>query len=90
MVTSGLASREARNVEGIRAGKERERVFTQARGKNENVLDLTQGSKADFFLNNIYLVTTLLMTILTFTWRKNKNKVQEIKEKYDVTAFATN
>ena len=37
-----------------------------------------------------YLVTTLLMTILTFTWRKNKNKVQEIKEKYDVTAFATN
>ena len=43
-----------------------------------------------FFLNNIYLVTTLLMTILTFTWRKNKNKVQEIKEKYDVTAFATN
>ena len=43
-----------------------------------------------FFFNNIYLVTTLLMTILTFTWRKNKNKVQEIKEKYDVTAFATN
>ena len=42
-----------------------------------------------FFFNNIYLVTTLLMTILTFTWRKNKNKVQEIKEKYDVTAFAT-
>ena len=35
-----------------------------------------------FFLNNIYLVTTLLMTILTFTWRKNKNNVQEIKEKY--------
>ena len=35
------------------------------------------------------MVTTLLMTILTFTWRKNKNKVQEIKEKYDVTAFAT-
>ena len=43
-----------------------------------------------FLFNNIYLVTTLLMTILTFTWRKNKNKVQEIKEKYDVTAFATN
>ena len=43
-----------------------------------------------FFINNIYLVTTLLMTILTFTSRKNKNKVQEIKEKYDVTAFATN
>ena len=42
------------------------------------------------FFNNIYLVTTLLMTMLTFTWRKNKNKVQEIKEKYDVTAFATN
>ena len=39
-----------------------------------------------FFFNNIYLVTTLLMTILTSTWRKNKNKVQEIKEKYDVTA----
>ena len=39
-----------------------------------------------FFFNNIYLVTTLLMAILTFTWRKNKNKVQEIKEKYDVTA----
>ena len=36
------------------------------------------------------MVTTLLMTIITFTWRKNKNKVQEIKEKYDVTAFATN
>ena len=35
-----------------------------------------------FFFNNIYLVTTLLMTILTFTRRKNKNKVQEIKEKY--------
>ena len=43
-----------------------------------------------FFFNNIYLVTTLLMTILTFTWRKNKTKVQEIKEKYDATAFATN
>ena len=43
-----------------------------------------------FFFSNIYLVTILLMTILTFTWRKNKNKVQEIKEKYDVTAFATN
>ena len=43
-----------------------------------------------FFFNNMYLVTTLLMTILTFTWRKNKNNVQEIKEKYDVTAFATN
>ena len=33
-----------------------------------------------FFLpsNNIYLITTLLMTILTFTWRKNKNNVQEV------------
>ena len=30
------------------------------------------------------------MTILTFTWRKNKNNVQEIKEKYNVTAFTTN
>ena len=39
---------------------------------------------------NIYLITTLLMTILTFTWRKNKNNVQEIKEKYNVTAFTTN
>ena len=26
------------------------------------------------------------MTILTFTWRKNKNNVQEIKEKYNITA----
>ena len=43
-----------------------------------------------FFSINIYLATTLLMTILTFTWRKNKNKVQEIKEKYNVTAFTTN
>ena len=43
-----------------------------------------------FFLNNIYLVTTLLMTILTFTWRENKNNVQERKEKYNVTAFTTN
>ena len=42
------------------------------------------------FFKNIYLVTTLLMTMLTFTWRKNKNKVQEIKGKCDVTAFATN
>ena len=42
------------------------------------------------FFNNIYLVTTLLMTILTFTWTKNKNNVQEIKEKYNVTAFTTN
>ena len=42
-----------------------------------------------FFFYNIYLVTTLLMTILTFTWRKNKNNVQEIKEKYNVTAFTT-
>ena len=42
------------------------------------------------FLNNIYLVTTLLMTILTFTWRENKNNVQERKEKYNVTAFTTN
>ena len=33
-----------------------------------------------FLKNNIYLITTLLMTILTFTWR----------EKYDVTAFTTN
>ena len=30
------------------------------------------------------------MTILTFTWRKNKNNVQEIKGKYNVTAFTTN
>ena len=30
------------------------------------------------------------MTILTFTWRKSKNNVQEIKEKYNVTEFATN
>ena len=43
-----------------------------------------------FFFNNNYLVTTLLMTILTFTWRKSKNNVQEIKEKYNVIAFATN
>ena len=43
-----------------------------------------------FFFNNIYLVTAPLMTILTFTWRKNKNNVQEIKEKYNVTAFTTN
>ena len=42
-----------------------------------------------FFFNNIHLVTTLLMTILTFTWRKNKNNVQEIKEKYNVTAKLT-
>ena len=53
LVTSGLASREARNVEGIRAEKERERVFSQAGSKNENVLDLTQGSKADFTARNI-------------------------------------
>ena len=45
---------------------------------------------AIFFLNNIYLVTTLLMTILTFTWRENKNNVQEKKEKYNVTEVATN
>ena len=54
---------------------------------------LSAGSELFFFYLFIYffyLVTTLLMTILTFTWRKNKNKVQEIKEKYDVTAFATN
>ena len=38
-----------------------------------------------FFLNNLYLVTTLLMTILTFTCRE-----KERKEKYDVTAFTTN
>ena len=37
------------------------------------------------FFNNIYWLT-LLMTILTFTWRKNKNNVQEIKEKYNITA----
>ena len=40
------------------------------------------------FFNNIYLVTTLLMTILTFTWRKNKNNVQEIKEKYKKKFFS--
>ena len=58
--------------------------------KHQN--EMTKGPYESFFffLNNIYLVTTLLMAILTFTWRKNKNKVQEIKEKYDVTAFATN
>ena len=43
-----------------------------------------------FFLNNIHLVTILLMTILTFTWRKTENNVQERKEKYNVTAFTTN
>ena len=42
------------------------------------------------FCNNIYLVTAPLMTILTFTWRKNKNNVQEIKEKYNVATFTTN
>ena len=40
-----------------------------------------------FFFNNN---TTLLMTIITFTWRENKNNVQERKAKYDVTAFTTN
>ena len=29
------------------------------------------------------MVTTLLMKILKLTWRKNKNNVQEIKEKYN-------
>ena len=43
-----------------------------------------------FSKNNIYMVTTLLMTILTFTWRENINNVQERKEKYHVTAFTTN
>ena len=43
-----------------------------------------------FFFINIYLITALLMTILTFTWRKNKNSVHEIKEKYNVTTFTTN
>ena len=33
------------------------------------------------FFNNIYLVATLLMTILTLTWRENKNNVQERKKK---------
>ena len=33
-----------------------------------------------FYFNNIYLVTTLLMTIPTFTWRENKNNVQ-VREK---------
>ena len=48
-----------------------------------NVLKLNSfGHFHDFFFNNIYLVTTLLMTMLTFTWKKNKNNVQEIKEKY--------
>ena len=37
-----------------------------------------------------FIFITLLMTILTFTWRKNENNVQEIKEKYNVTAFTTN
>ena len=27
------------------------------------------------------------MTILTFTWRKNENNVQEIKENYNVTTL---
>lgn len=42
-------------MEGIRAERERERAFTQAGSKNENVLDLTQrkGSKADFTARNI-------------------------------------
>ena len=43
-----------------------------------------------FLLITFLLVTTLLMTILAFTWRENKNNVQEIKEKYNVTAFTTN
>ena len=43
-----------------------------------------------FFFNNIYLVTTRLMTILTFTWREHKSNVKEINEKYNVTAFTTN
>ena len=53
-----------------------------------NVLKLNLfGHFHDFFFHNIYLVTTLLMTILTFTWRKNKNNVQEIKEKYKKKIF---
>ena len=40
-----------------------------------------------FFFNNIYFATNLFMTILTFTWRENKNNVQERKAKYEVTAF---
>ena len=53
-----------------------------------NVLKLNSfGHFHVFFFNNIYLVTTLLMTILTFTWRKNKNNVQEIKEKYKKKIF---
>ena len=40
--------------------------------------------------NDGFFILTLLMTILTFTWRKNENNVQEIKEKYNVTAFTTN
>ena len=53
-----------------------------------NILKLNSfGHFHDFFFNNIYLVTTLLMTILTFTWRKNKNNVQEIKEKYKKKIF---
>ena len=51
----------------------------QPEWKAENVAG-TRGLKS-VFLNNIYLVTTLLMTILTFTWRENKNYVQERKEK---------
>ena len=38
----------------------------------------------------IYLVTTLVMRILTFTWREHENNAQERKEKYNVTAFTTN
>ena len=59
---------------------------------NFNHIQFTIGVLFDhpFFFNNISLLTTLLMTILTFTWKKNKNNVQEIKEKYNVTVFTTN
>ena len=68
--------------------KETESIYgkrTEERNKKKD-----KGIFFFFFFNNIYLVTTLLMTILTFTWRKNKNNVQEIKENYNVTAFTTN
>ena len=40
-----------------------------------------------FGFNNIYLVTTLLMTILTFAWRKNKNKVQGTRGKGKIRCY---
>ena len=71
----------------------RERLFgLEAKAEIQDIsVRLNRQQHSFFFLyNKIYLVTTLLMTILTFTWRKNKNNVQEIKEKYNVTAFTAN